>query len=158
MNDKHPLPGEALLVPVGSSRHTSQPYYPAQVVMDAYLRASDANDGHVLYPISNIGVKRRETAGRIILWSQKTGRTLTGVIADSGSPYNPQSWDRNDPYQAPRPWDGLPAKTWLKVDGLCETEGFDPALYVTTRRGETMTLPDALASMKNLAMWRITPA
>lgn len=158
MTYQQTLPGETLLVRIGYSQRANTPYFPPLDIMEEYRRFSDEHDGHVLYTTGAYGVRAGETAEHVILWTMKHPLKLIAEIHDSGSPYNPATWDRECAYQSPRPWDANPKKKWLALDGLRELDGFDPDMYDAVTSTGDIPLPDALKSMSRLTVLRIVPA
>jgi len=155
-----PYDNETLLISPGYAQRTGMPYFPPRDVMEEYLRFSREHDGHVLMPSRGYGIRRNETAERVILWSPKTDFMTIAEIAATGSPYTPRSWDAKDRYQAPRPWNMMVARWWLALDDMRELppDGFTPSLYeVVGQKGRVEPLESVLAGT-HMGVLRIRPA
>lgn len=157
MNTTTTLNGSTLLVRIGYARRTNTPYYPPVSIMEEYLRFSQTHDNKVLYPIGAFGVSETDIADHLILWSQKTPKKLIAEIHEIGKPYSPNLWNPNDPYQAPEPWNMLPAFRWIKLDNLQPLDTFDPEQYEAKHKTEIIPLTEALEVMKRQPVIRIQP-
>jgi hypothetical protein len=143
-----PLLGDTLLVVLSPAIRPGKAYIPPEPLMREFLHVANENDGRLLW-VSNRGMKAATKKNRSIVFANSaTPLMVCADIVGSGTPYNPKTWKRSDPYQ-PISTEMEPRRSWIKLDNVRELQGFDPSDYM-------VHTPDGVMGLEEFLNKRIT--
>lgn len=143
MNDiqAETIHGESIAFRLSNRKETGVPYIPGTLYIRKLAELAQQNGGRVLFTRS-YGANRQleKTINQIVICERTTPIALYGTITKIGIGYD-QSWNPDNPYQAPVPWNMRPTRKWYALDNV-RLFRINPDEYYATAEGHDVTMSD----------------